>query len=78
MSPEALVNFTGKDMLIQCVDKILKVALLALKEDTCIKETVLTINEFTLMLLDCRKYGVEMQMEGIQHIIEIEMKNYLD
>lgn len=75
MSPEAIVNFMGKDMLVQCVDKILKVALLALKEDACIKETVLTINEFTLMVLDCRKYGVEMQMETIQNIIEIEMEN---
>ncbi|XP_070506242.1 serine/threonine-protein kinase Smg1 [Chironomus tepperi] len=75
VSPEALVNFTGKDMMIQCVDKILKVALLALKEDVCIKETVFTINEFTLILLDCRKYGVEMQMETIQNIIEIEMEN---
>lgn len=61
-------------MMQQCEDKIWKVALLALKEEACIKETVLTVNEFTLMVLDCRKYGVEMEMETIQQIIEIEME----
>jgi PI-3-kinase-related kinase SMG-1 len=74
-SPEALIYFMGKTTMDECKEKIWKVAQNALKDEHCIAETLLPVNEFTLIVLDCRKCEIDIQMESIQTLIEVQMEN---
>lgn len=54
-------------------EKILLVAKPALQQ-SCIEEIVLSVNEFILIVIECRRSDVIIEMEDIQDIIEIQLQ----
>lgn len=57
-------------------EKVWRVALSALKEKNCIRDIVLVLNEFTLIMLTCRGVnGVQVEMKTIETMIEMELEN---
>jgi serine/threonine-protein kinase SMG1 len=70
-NPDVLSYFLKKEFLEESYKKILKVAKFAFNE-SCDEEVVLSVNEFLLILIECQKCGVKVQMEEIQDILELE------
>jgi serine/threonine-protein kinase SMG1 len=76
VSSEALVYFIGKEMLADVREKVWRVAESALKEENYVKDIVLVVNEFSIIMLHCRnEEGMEVQMETMERMIEMEMQN---
>lgn len=69
-----LINYVSKAFLEESYFKVMAVAKPSIKE-SCIEEVVLSVNEFLIILLDCRRCDVEILMEEIQEILELEFEN---
>lgn len=63
--------FVTKPFLEESYEKIQHVGKIALKE-SCDEEIVISVNEFILIMIECRKCGVEIEMNDIQDVIELE------
>lgn len=73
-TPDAIAYFATKPFLEESYDKILMVGKSALKHSYD-EEIVLSLNEFLLIIIECRQCGVLVEMEDIQNVIEMELEN---
>lgn len=73
-SPDELAFFVSKPFLDESYEKILNVAKITLSQSQD-EEIVLSVNEFLLILIDCRQCGVLVEMTDIQEILELELQN---
>lgn len=73
-APDALIYFVSKPFLESSYEKILSVAKPALQE-SCIEEIVLSVNEFLLIVIECRHSDIVIEMADIQAVLEIQLKS---
>ncbi len=62
-------------MLEDIKEIVFSVAESALVEEECVKNLVLVVNEFSLIILTCRNSEIKVDAEVIERIIESQMKN---
>lgn len=62
-------------MMENVKDKVWRVASSALKERNCVSDIVLVINEFTIIMLSCRKNDVHVEMEIVENLIEMQLES---
>lgn len=62
-------------MTEQIKEKVFNVAESALREENCIKDVVLVINEFSLIMLNCRRGGIEVGMEQMENMVELQLEH---
>lgn len=72
--PQVLVSYTTKEFLDDSYAKIMRAAKSTLQK-SCEEEIVLSMNEFLLIILECRRVGVDIEMADVQEIVEIELEN---
>lgn len=62
-------------MMESVKEKVWKVASSILRERNCVSDIVLVINEFSIIMLTCRKNEVHVEMETIENLIEMQLEN---
>lgn len=76
-TPESLVFFVSKEFLESTCEKVITFAKTTLSESNE-EELVMSINEFLLIILECRCFDVEISMNDVQEIIELEFDSLIN
>lgn len=71
-----LTRYVSKPFLEESYEKILLVAKPALAQPG-LDEVVTSVNDFLLIILECRRCEIDVEMEDVQAVVELELQNLL-